>query len=135
MGEKSRAFSKAELSDLAGKKNLHLLILGKVYDVHEFVHEHPGGDLVLLGEGGKDATKAFEDVQHSDEAKELMEDYLVGYCSEDLSQTQNLDQMTNLKDRKSNTSVRRLAKLFGSVFVAICLALLLGHFKSVATGG
>lgn len=76
-------------------------IILTVYDVHEFLHEvgcigfrslhvlplltrvqHPGGDLVLVGEAGKDATKAFEDVQHTDEAKELMEEYLVGYCSE-----------------------------------------------------
>jgi cytochrome b involved in lipid metabolism len=38
--------------------------------------------LVLLGEAGSDATKAWEEVQHSDDAKELMKDYLVGYCPE-----------------------------------------------------
>lgn len=37
---------------------------------------------MLLGEAGKDSTKGFEDVQHSDEAKELMKEYLVGYCPE-----------------------------------------------------
>ncbi|BCS22057.1 cytochrome b5-like heme/steroid binding domain-containing protein [Aspergillus puulaauensis] len=77
-----REFSRARLSSLANKANLHLLIHGKVYDVHTFVYDHPGGDLVLLGEGGKDATKAWEDVQHSEEAKQLMKDYLVGYCTE-----------------------------------------------------
>jgi cytochrome b involved in lipid metabolism len=38
--------------------------------------------LVLLGEAGNDATKAWQDVEHSAEAKRLMEDYLVGYCTE-----------------------------------------------------
>ncbi|WOO81700.1 Cytochrome b5 [Vanrija pseudolonga] len=71
-----KQFTISELSQLAHKSNLHLLIHGKVYDVHDFVHEHPGGDLVLLGEGGRDATKAWDDVQHSDEARELMKDYL-----------------------------------------------------------
>lgn len=36
----------------------------------------------MIGEGGKDATKAFEDVNHTEEAKELMKEYLVGFCSD-----------------------------------------------------
>lgn len=44
--------------------------------------QHPGGDLVLFGEAGGDATKAWEDVNHSDDAKTLMKDYLVGYSPE-----------------------------------------------------
>lgn len=36
----------------------------------------------MLGEAGKDATKAFEDIQHSNDARELMKDYLVGFCTE-----------------------------------------------------
>lgn len=37
---------------------------------------------MLLGEGGRDASKAWDDVQHSAEARELMKDYLVGYSFE-----------------------------------------------------
>ena len=37
---------------------------------------------MILGEGGTDATRAFEDVQHSNEARELLKEYLVGYSSE-----------------------------------------------------
>ena len=56
--------------------------------------QHPGGDevrlpsqmqnyssylcQVLISEAGKDATDAFEDVGHSDEAREIMAKYLVG---------------------------------------------------------
>ncbi|KDQ64178.1 hypothetical protein JAAARDRAFT_116670 [Jaapia argillacea MUCL 33604] len=60
------------------KNNLYLLVSGKVYDVTKFVDEHPGGDEVMLAEAGKDATEAFEDVGHSDEARSLMPDMLVG---------------------------------------------------------
>lgn len=40
--------------------------------------QHPGGDEVLFGEAGRDATEAFEDVGHSDEAREILDKYYVG---------------------------------------------------------
>jgi len=43
-----------------------------------FVDEHPGGEEVLLDVGGQDSTEAFEDVGHSDEAREILEGLLVG---------------------------------------------------------
>ena len=49
-----------------------------VYDVSKFADEHPGGDEVLFSEVGKDATEAFEDVGHSDDARNLLPDMLVG---------------------------------------------------------
>ncbi|KAK9013706.1 hypothetical protein V6N11_041705 [Hibiscus sabdariffa] len=55
-----------------------LLISGKVYDVTQFLEEHPGGDEVLLAASGKDATDDFEDVGHSDDARELMKKYCIG---------------------------------------------------------
>ncbi|GAA94479.1 hypothetical protein E5Q_01131, partial [Mixia osmundae IAM 14324] len=78
----SKEFSFEELSAKKSKDDLHLLIHGKVYSVAKFLDEHPGGDEVLLGEGGRDATEAFEDVGHSDEARKLLEDFVVGTCKE-----------------------------------------------------
>lgn len=49
-----------------------------MYDVTSFLEEHPGGDEVLLTASGKDATVDFEDVGHSDDAKELMNQYFIG---------------------------------------------------------
>lgn len=49
-----------------------------MYDVTSFLEEHPGGDEVLLTASGKDATVDFEDVGHSDDAKELMNKYFIG---------------------------------------------------------
>ncbi|GAB5587895.1 hypothetical protein Unana1_02795 [Umbelopsis nana] len=60
------------------KADLYMIIHNKVYNISEFVDEHPGGEEVLLDEGAKDATEAFEDVGHSDEARELLEKYYVG---------------------------------------------------------
>ena len=55
-----------------------LLAHSAVYDVSKFMDEHPGGDEVLVTESGKDATEAFEDVGHSDDARALLPPMLVG---------------------------------------------------------
>lgn len=39
---------------------------------------HSGGEEVLLDVGGQDSTEAFEDVGHSDEAREILDGLLVG---------------------------------------------------------
>jgi cytochrome b involved in lipid metabolism len=60
------------------KKDLYMVIHDVIYDVGKFVDEHPGGEEVLLDVGGQDATEAFEDVGHSDEARETLEQLKVG---------------------------------------------------------
>ncbi|KAF5364272.1 hypothetical protein D9756_000287 [Leucocoprinus leucothites] len=60
------------------REKLYILLHGKVYNVTKFLDEHPGGDEVILAEAGQDATEAFEDVGHSDEARALLPDMLVG---------------------------------------------------------
>ncbi|KAF5450474.1 hypothetical protein F2P56_030826 [Juglans regia] len=59
-------------------KDCWLIISGKVYDVSAFMEDHPGGSEVLLGATGKDATNDYEDVGHSESAKELMAKYAIG---------------------------------------------------------
>ncbi|EGS19665.1 putative membrane bound hemoprotein [Thermochaetoides thermophila DSM 1495] len=60
------------------KNDLYVVIHDKIYDITKFVDEHPGGEEVLLDVAGQDATEAFEDVGHSDEARETLEKLLVG---------------------------------------------------------
>ncbi|XP_059312414.1 cytochrome b5-like [Lycium ferocissimum] len=73
---KVHAFS--EVSVHNKKDDCWLVISGKVYDVTSFLDDHPGGDDVLLTATGKDATDDFEDVGHSDDARELMKKYYIG---------------------------------------------------------
>ncbi|KAI1826998.1 cytochrome b5 [Xylaria intraflava] len=73
-----REFTFQDVAEHNTKKDLFLVIHDKVYDTSKFVDEHPGGEEVLLDVGGQDATEAFEDVGHSDEARETLEKFLVG---------------------------------------------------------
>ncbi|CAN9507077.1 unnamed protein product [Ophioblennius macclurei] len=55
-----------------------LIIHDKVYDITSFLEEHPGGEEVLLEQAGADASESFEDVGHSMDAREMLEQYYVG---------------------------------------------------------
>lgn len=44
----------------------------------KYLDDHPGGKDVLLEVAGTDATEAFEEVGHSDEAREQLEPYYMG---------------------------------------------------------
>ncbi|KAI9846373.1 MAG: hypothetical protein M1830_007455 [Pleopsidium flavum] len=68
----------SDVSGHSSKKDLYLVIHDKVYNASTFVDEHPGGEEVLLDVGGQDATEAFEDVGHSDEAREILDGLLIG---------------------------------------------------------
>lgn len=74
--------SAAQLAEHTKASDCWMAIEGKVYNVTDFVDEHPGGDEVLLAEAGKDATDAFNDVGHSEDARQLLEPMLVGSLAE-----------------------------------------------------
>ncbi|XP_003742686.1 cytochrome b5 [Galendromus occidentalis] len=66
------------------KSSCWLVIHEGIYDVTKFMEEHPGGEEVLLEQGGRESTEVFEDVGHSTDARELMAKYKIGdLCDED----------------------------------------------------
>ncbi|KAH7102682.1 cytochrome b5 [Auriculariales sp. MPI-PUGE-AT-0066] len=69
----------AEIAAHNTRESAWLVLSGKVYDATKFLDEHPGGDEVIIAEAGKrDATEAFEDIGHSDEARTILADLLIG---------------------------------------------------------
>ncbi|XAR71596.1 hypothetical protein NMG60_11017949 [Bertholletia excelsa] len=78
MASDAKVHSFEEVAKHNKTKDCWLIISGKVYDVTPFMDDHPGGDEVLLSATGKDATNDFEDVGHSDSAREMMEKYYIG---------------------------------------------------------
>uniref|UniRef100_A0A4W4G0A3 Cytochrome b5 heme-binding domain-containing protein n=1 Tax=Electrophorus electricus TaxID=8005 RepID=A0A4W4G0A3_ELEEL len=59
-------------------KDAWLIIHEKVYDITSFLEEHPGGEEVLLEQAGGDGTESFEDVGHSTDAREMLQQYCIG---------------------------------------------------------
>ncbi|KAG0335735.1 hypothetical protein BG004_008347 [Podila humilis] len=78
-----KTFTFADLTNHSTRESLYLAVDGKVYDCTDFIDEHPGGEEVLLDEAGRDATESFEDVGHSDEAREIMYKMYVGDLKSD----------------------------------------------------
>ncbi|KAG8863773.1 hypothetical protein FRB96_007610 [Tulasnella sp. 330] len=76
--EEKKLITYEELQAHKSKDDLYVLIHGKIYAAAKFLDEHPGGDEVILAEAGKDATEAFEDVGHSDEAREVLNGLYIG---------------------------------------------------------
>ncbi|KAI3900662.1 hypothetical protein MKW92_022458 [Papaver armeniacum] len=77
--EEIKSFPLSEVTLHSSKSDCWLTIHGKVYDVTNFLEEHPGGEDVLLESAAKgDATNDFEDVGHSSTATSMLSSYLIG---------------------------------------------------------
>ncbi|PNH05652.1 Cytochrome b5 [Tetrabaena socialis] len=74
----TKVFSLADLKAHQTDKSCWLVVHGKVYDVTDFLEEHPGGYDIIITSTGKDATQDFEEIGHSKSAKKLLEKYLIG---------------------------------------------------------
>ncbi|KAK6637082.1 Cytochrome b5 isoform E [Polyplax serrata] len=84
MAEKPlKLFKRSDVTKNNDNKTTHIIIHNSVYDVSEFLNEHPGGEEVLLDHAGKDGTEAFEDVGHSKDARDMMHKYKVGELYEE----------------------------------------------------
>lgn len=74
-----------------------------VYNVSRYLEDHPGGIPALLEAAGQDATAAFEDVGHSDDARELLQPFLIGelppeVCTYKPSTTRPADSFQNRQE-------------------------------------
>ncbi|CAK7326226.1 unnamed protein product [Dovyalis caffra] len=74
----SKLYKMQEAAQHNTPQDCWVVIDGKVYDVGSYLDEHPGGDDVILATTGKDATDEFEDAGHSNDARELLETFLIG---------------------------------------------------------
>jgi cytochrome b involved in lipid metabolism len=66
-----------EVARHAQENDLWLVIEGNVYDLTKFYPDHPGGEMMMLG-AGRDATELFVDNFHSDRARAILAQYIIG---------------------------------------------------------
>ena len=76
--EQVKVFEFDEVAKHTTHDDCWVIINGKVYNVSSYIDEHPGGEEVILDVAGSDATEAFDDIGHSDEAHEILEKLYLG---------------------------------------------------------
>jgi len=113
-----------ELREHTTKDSLWVLLHGKVYDVTKFIDEHPGGDEVILSEAGKDATEAFEDVGHSEEARGLLNGMQVG----EFEKGANEVKAKTYQSTAAAAAMENAVEQTSNVFYFVPLAALIGYF-------
>ncbi|PSN39277.1 Cytochrome b5 [Blattella germanica] len=100
-----KLYRREEVAHKNNSQNAWIVIHNSVYDVTQFLNEHPGGEEVLLEQAGKDGTEAFEDVGHSTDARDMMKKYKIGdLVEEDRIETQEkkLNWQPDRDDRNSS---------------------------------
>lgn len=83
MSKRVRIYTAEDVAAHNSQSNCWLSRNGKVYNVSKFIHDHPGGDDIILRYAGKDvkdvmAGKDREKHEHSDAAYDMLEEYQVG---------------------------------------------------------
>mmetsp|Transcript_22107 Transcript_22107/g.32301 ORF Transcript_22107/g.32301 Transcript_22107/m.32301 type:complete len:132 (+) Transcript_22107:95-490(+) len=96
----------------------------KVYNITDYLDDHPGGAEVLLDVSGQDADEFFEDIGHSKDARDELAKFQVGVLK--------LDE-AELKRRAE--AAQKAAEAGGGqnaivIFIAL-LAIAIGYFKFV----
>ncbi|KAJ4209664.1 hypothetical protein NW759_013311 [Fusarium solani] len=74
----SRSFTLQDVAKHDSANDPYMVIRNKVYDCTSFLKKHPGGEEVLLEVAGTDATEAYDEVGHSEDADEILEQLYLG---------------------------------------------------------
>lgn len=76
-----RIFTEEDLKAHSNGRSCWVLRGGKIYDVTQFLADHPGGDDLIIKFAGKDVGEIMKDAaehDHSDSAYQMLEEYCIG---------------------------------------------------------
>jgi cytochrome b5 len=71
-------YSLREVAQHDNNRDCWIIINSNIYDVTEFLNDHPAGQDVTLNYAGGDATESFLEIGHSRSAIELLEKFKIG---------------------------------------------------------
>lgn len=93
-----------------------------MYDVSDYLDDHPGGAEVMLDVSGQDADEFFEDIGHSRDAREELAKHLVGTL-----------KMSEEELKKRAAAAEKAAAGGGPnilVILIVIIAIALGYYKT-----
>jgi len=104
----SKEFSLADVAKHASADDCWV-VLGepgekKVYDVSKFLDDHPGGPEIVLDKAGEDSHTEFEDIGHSQDARDQLEGLLIGKLKESAEEIAAAKEAARLKAESSGGS-------------------------------
>ncbi len=71
-------YSVADVAKHNKSEDCWIIIRGRVYDITNFLDDHPGGPSVLADVAGTDATEQFERAGHPDSVHKVMNKFHIG---------------------------------------------------------
>ncbi|XP_018051268.1 PREDICTED: cytochrome b5-like [Atta colombica] len=73
-------YSLADVAKCNGKNGVRtwIVIHDNIYDVTDYMQQHPGGPELIDEYAGKDATSEFDEFGHSSDATKMLKKYLIG---------------------------------------------------------
>lgn len=98
-----------------------IVIDGKVYDITNFLDEHPGGEEIIFENAGGDATESFLDIGHSDDAMKILKGKYIG----------DMDPNSKPLSKKETQPTETVKKSEGSPAFAMVLSiicLIIGYY-------
>ncbi|KEY67419.1 hypothetical protein S7711_05947 [Stachybotrys chartarum IBT 7711] len=101
-------FTRAEVESHKSSKSCYVSIGSKVFDITDFVDDHPGGGNLILEYGGKDVEEILKDEishTHTEAAYEILDDYLVGFVVQGKSATTDGSAQPNGTAAENDTFV------------------------------
>jgi len=75
-------YTLSEVSEHCMPDDCWIIVFDRVYDVTDFLDEHPGGQYIMLENAGRDATLVFRGSRHGRDAYDMLDKYLVGVLVE-----------------------------------------------------
>eukprot|EP00386_Alphamonas_edax_P011182 GDKI01035558.1.p2 GENE.GDKI01035558.1~~GDKI01035558.1.p2 ORF type:complete len:142 (-),score=40.70 GDKI01035558.1:307-732(-) len=129
--------SKEELAKHKADDDCWLALNGVVYDITEFLPEHPGSMMVVLDACGGDATTEFNDAGHSETACRKARKYAIGVlegCEATAQEYNNEGKLDEPKTQKSKPSggsaaLRTIVPVIVVAAVAVCSYFLFNKHK------